>query len=237
MHKLGFFVSIVLASLLTIDACDLCYYNGVPYSCGSNIGVDPKFICCNGNWQQCDSPSYCKCRYDEQFENPSYRIVGIDNQNSVVDNCSFPCYESNCSKVALRANNCPDVSWVAFVSSYVECSLFNKQTFSVTNYTVFAVDDERNIIDDSLQIIPNYFNYAVNYGCALLTLWPDAIWFGMVFDSSDSISKPLASELISKPLASCYAECQNGYCSIDCPPGHAAYCYCVGGTAPKCTCN
>lgn len=224
MHTLILFI----VGLLVANACNLCYYNGVPYSCGSNIGVDPKFICCNGNWQQCDSPNYCKCRYDRQTEYPSYLIVGIDDQNSIVDNCSFPCYESNCSVAAIQATNCPNVSWIAFVPSDEECSLFNsKRTFTAVNYTVFAVDDERNMIDGSLQIIPNYFIDAVNYGCGLLTLWPDTVWFGMAFDSDS----------VFEPLASCYASCPRGYCSIDCPPGHAAYCVCDGGSTPDCICR
>jgi hypothetical protein len=158
-----------------------------------------------------------------------YSIVGMNDQNTIVDECTFLCYESNCSVAAIQALNCPNVSWIEFDPSDTPCELFDKWGFSTINYTVFAIDDEQNIMADSIEFIPNFFTAAVNYGCALLTLWPDAVWFGMSFVPN--------VEFIHKPMASCFAECAHGYCSIDCPVGHAAYCFCNGGINPSCSCR
>jgi len=114
------------------------------------------------------------------FANDSqYRVLGLDDQGYIVNDCSFPCYETNCSETAIEAYNCPNATWIAFVTSELECQLFNNRKYGPVNYTVFAVDSYRNIIPDSIQYIPYYFVDAINYGCALTRLWPDAIWFGM----------------------------------------------------------
>lgn len=244
MHKLIFSLLLLSFVFSIVNACNVCYYNGVTYSCGSNIGVDPKFICCNGNWQQCDTPNYCKCHYlaDEmpllnikQYKDTSYYIVGIDKQNSIIKNCSFPCDESNCSAVVLQAYRCPNVDWVVFDLLDAECSLFDKQTHSTTNYTVFAVDGDLEILVGSMQKIPNNFNSAVNYGCALLKMWPNSVFFGMFLDYD--LLQNHKNHSVFKTQASCYSSCSEGHCGIDCPLGRVAYCYCQNHKYPKCECR
>lgn len=110
---------------------------------------------------------------------PQYRVIGLDDQGNIVNDCSFPCYEANCSETAIEAYHCPNATWIAFVPSDIECQFFSDRKYDLVNYTVFAVDSDRYIIPDSMQYIPNYFVSAVNYGCALVQLWPDAVWFGM----------------------------------------------------------
>jgi hypothetical protein len=116
-------------------------------------------------------------------EDAYYRILGLDDQNRIIDNCSYPCYPNNCTEAALAANNCPNRSWIAFVPSTPYCIFFNKNHTETTDYVVFAVDINRNIISDSIQLIKNYFDDAINYGCIVLSLNDDAAWIGMLFDS------------------------------------------------------
>lgn len=116
-------------------------------------------------------------------EDAHYRVLGLDDKNRIIDNCSYPCYQSNCSEVALAANNCSNRSWVAFAPSTTNCFFFNKKHTQTTDYVVFAVDINRNIIPNSEQLIKNYFDDAINYGCIVLSLNDDAVWIGMLFNS------------------------------------------------------
>src|SRR5579872_3834155 len=108
-------------------------------------------------------------------EQPAYLVMGLTDQDTIVDNCSFPCFESNCSQIAVQAYHCPDVTWIAFVPAGDECEMWGNWSYEMYTYAVFAVDEDREMILASLEKIANSFTKAVNYGCALLTLWPNAM--------------------------------------------------------------
>jgi hypothetical protein len=112
-------------------------------------------------------------------EDAPYRIIGLTDEDTIVDNCSFPCFKSNCSQTAVQAYSCPTVTWIAFVPSDVECEMWGNWSYEMYTYAVFAVDEDREMIWGTLARIPNSFTKAMNYGCALVTLWPGAMWFGM----------------------------------------------------------
>lgn len=113
-------------------------------------------------------------------ESALYRIIGIDIYGNIVSNCSYPCFESNCSIVAKQAMGCEDVSWIAFAPSSRPCKSFSNWIKDSNVYTVFAVDNGRRIIRGTTQTIPNYFVEAEIYGCGLLTIYQNAMWFGMI---------------------------------------------------------
>jgi hypothetical protein len=117
-----------------------------------------------------------------KYDDALYRVIGLDDNNRIVNDCSFPCYDHNCSDVAIQATKCPNATWIAFIASSIECTFFNNWSRKDINYTVFAVDQDRNIDINSIETIPVYFAGAINYGCGLLTLWPNAMWFGMTLD-------------------------------------------------------
>ena len=119
-------------------------------------------------------------------EDISYKIVSISEGSRVIEGCSFACYENSCAKTALKANNCLNTKWIAFIPTKMGCTLFPNKGIKTSNYTVFGItvnDDGINPIENTFTEIDYYFEEAVNYGCKLLTNLPNADWFGLIFQS------------------------------------------------------
>lgn len=157
-----------------------------------------------------------------------YTMDGMNKDGNPVKGCSAPCFELNCSEVAQSIFDCSgDTGWIQFTSNTDSCELFLSWIDTPFNYTVFAIDSDGDIDPDSYMEVPTYLTRSIDYGCALLQMWPDTTFFGI---SKDNNFK-------SKTLASCYASCPKGYCSIDCPTGQPSYCICAGGQSPYCRCG
>lgn len=118
-------------------------------------------------------------QYDSGYK---YTMIGIDENDHEIDNCIFQCFENNCTTVSQNAFKCQNTQWIKFKSDTNECGLFKKWSYSLENYTVFAVDCDNNIDPNSMREISNYLAEAIDYGCGLLTLWPNAIYFGITLD-------------------------------------------------------
>jgi len=122
--------------------------------------------------------SFCS----SQCSSADYALNAVDSQGNFIQNCSFTCCEINCEKVALMANACLNREFILFESMLDECQLFNSRRNSSTTYTVFAVDENLDVIDGTPTVIHDYFNEAIDFGCGFLTLVPDAVLFGLSFD-------------------------------------------------------
>jgi hypothetical protein len=160
-----------------------------------------------------------------------YTMTGMSENGIPVEGCAAPCFELNCSEVAQSVFDCSSASgWIEFKSNTDECELFLSWIVTPFNYTVFAIDTDGDIDPDSFMDFSTYLTRSIDYGCALLQMWPDTVSFGI---SRNTILK-------SKTLSPCYASCPGGYCSIDCPVGQPSYCVCTGGTGgyyPYCKCG
>lgn len=116
------------------------------------------------------------------YETP-YRVIGLNQDNQIIADCSFSCDESTCYLHAFSASLCLNSSWVALVPSDSRCQFFQRNPYATGNYVVWGVTGDRRVISDTTWRIKQYFNNAVNYGCLLLSQYPQAVWIGLQFEN------------------------------------------------------
>lgn len=160
--------------------------------------------------------SYCNLI---NYCDSDYTMIGIDENGHEIDNCISQCFENNCTIVAHNEFKCQNTQWVKFKSNKKNCDLFMNRSHALEKYIVYALDYDNNIIPNTTLGIYYDILDAINYGCGLLILFSDAIYFGITLTPT------------------CYASCLRGFCSIDCPVGQSAVCICENAEAPQCQCR